>query len=181
MAVLRCVASISRRFLPFPTGRRRLHATLMLHGEISEPGRYLFLPRKMMRSFLDQVVGLGYKLSITELDVNDRDRIGSIEQRDADVATLTRGWLDLLFSYPQTRDVLVWGMSDRYSWLQSFAPRSDGLPVRPLPYDRDFQAKPMRSNNRRIQRNGNSVSLNQSGYGGCCSGVRLQRTQVQGD
>jgi len=98
----------------------------------------------VMRAFLDQVVGLGYKFSITELDVSDRDRIGSIAQRDADVATLTRGWLDLLLSYPQIRDVLVWGMSDRYSWLQGFAPRADGSPVRPLPYDRDFLPKPMR-------------------------------------
>ncbi|MEO6361581.1 MAG: endo-1,4-beta-xylanase [Sphingomicrobium sp.] len=98
----------------------------------------------VMRAFLDQVVALGYKLAITEFDVNDRDRIGTIQQRDTDVATLARGWLDLLFSYPQLRDVLVWGMSDRYSWLQSFSPRPDGLPLRPLPYNRDFQAKLLR-------------------------------------
>jgi endo-1,4-beta-xylanase len=97
-----------------------------------------------MRAFLDEVVALGYKLKITELDVSDKDRGGTIAQRDADVATLTRGWLDLFFSYPQLKDVLTWGMCDRYSWLQGFSPRPDGLPLRPLPYDRNFQAKPMR-------------------------------------
>ena len=27
-------------------------------------------------------------------------------------------------------DVLVWGMCDRYSWLQNRTPRADGLPKR---------------------------------------------------
>ncbi|WP_027443670.1 endo-1,4-beta-xylanase [Erythrobacter cryptus] len=98
-----------------------------------------------MRAFLDEVVALGYKLKITEFDVNDRQRAGSIAQRDADAAVLTRGWMDLLLSYRQLNEVLVWGMSDRYSWLQSFAgPRADGTPLRPCPYDANFAAKPMR-------------------------------------
>lgn len=97
-----------------------------------------------MKAFLDEVVSLGYKLKITELDVNDGQRNGTIAQRDQDVATLVKGWLDLFLSYPQLKDVLVWGMCDRYSWLQIFTPRPDGQPLRPLPYDRDFNAKPFR-------------------------------------
>jgi endo-1,4-beta-xylanase len=46
-----------------------------------------------------------------------------------------------MFSYPQLRDVLAWGMVDPYSWLQSFAPRGDGQPLRPNPYDGAFQRK----------------------------------------
>ncbi len=95
-------------------------------------------------AFLDAVVALGYDLVITELDVNDSGRNGSIAVRDQDTATLVKGYLDIALSYRQCRDVLAWGMSDRYSWLQSFAPRSDGTPQRPCPYDRDFVAKPMR-------------------------------------
>ena len=95
-----------------------------------------------MRSFLDQVVALGYKLIITEFDVSDRNRTGTIAQRDEDVAVYGRAWLDLLFSYPQLKDVLVWGMNDKYSWLQNFGtPRPDGLPLRPLPYDASAQPK----------------------------------------
>lgn len=99
-----------------------------------------------MKPFLDQVVAMGYKLKVTELDVNDAQRAGTVDQRDADSAALVRGWLDLMLSYPQLNEVLVWGMSDRYSWLQSsaYGVRPDGLPKRPNPYDANFQAKPMR-------------------------------------
>ena len=94
-----------------------------------------------MRTWLDQVVALGYKLKITEFDVSDQNRTGSIAQRDTDVATYGKAWLDLLFSYPALKDVLVWGMNDKYSWLQGFNRRPDGLPVRPLPYDANAQPK----------------------------------------
>ncbi|MCR5869617.1 MULTISPECIES: endo-1,4-beta-xylanase [unclassified Sphingomonas] len=95
-----------------------------------------------MRSFLDAVVALGYKLIITEFDVNDRNRTGTVAQRDEDVAVYGRAWLDLLFSYPQLKDVLVWGMNDKYSWLQNFGtPRPDGQPLRPCPYDASAQPK----------------------------------------
>jgi endo-1,4-beta-xylanase len=35
-------------------------------------------------------------------------------------------------------------MVDRFSWLNDRAPRTDGSPRRPCPYDRDFRPKPMR-------------------------------------
>lgn len=97
------------------------------------------------RAFLDQVVALGYDLVVTEMDVTDFDRLASDQAvRDADIATLGRGWLDIMLSYRQLKDVLFWGMSDRYSWLQTFQPRRDGLPLRPNPYDAMFAAKPLR-------------------------------------
>jgi endo-1,4-beta-xylanase len=102
--------------------------------------------RPAMKAWLDEVVALGYRLKITEMDINDRNRAGTIAQRDADGATLARGWLDLLLSYPQLDEVLVWGMCDKYSWLQGFgAPRPDGTPIRAAPYDDLFQAKPLRA------------------------------------
>ena len=37
---------------------------------------------------------------------------------------LAKGWLEMLMAYPQLDEVLVWGMCDKYSWLQGFgAPR----------------------------------------------------------
>jgi endo-1,4-beta-xylanase len=41
--------------------------------------------------------------------------------------------------------VLVWGICDRYSWIEGFEPRSDGAKRRPCPYDLNFNAKPMRT------------------------------------
>jgi endo-1,4-beta-xylanase len=98
------------------------------------------------RRFLDEVSGMGYELLITELDVNDRRLPADIAKRDASVAAATRDYLDVCLSYPSLRDILVWGMADNISWLQTWdeAPRKDGQPMRPCPYDAHLQAKPMR-------------------------------------
>ena len=95
------------------------------------------------RAFLDQVVAMGYDLLITEFDVNDAALPSDVALRDQGVASYARAYLDLMFAYPRLREVLAWGMVDSYSWLQSFAPRADGRPVRPNPYDSNFQRKPL--------------------------------------
>lgn len=99
------------------------------------------------RRFLDEVSGMGYDLVITELDVNDRRLPADIAKRDAGVAAATRDYLDLTLSYPRLRDILVWGMSDNISWLQTWdeAPRTDKLTQRPTPFDAQLRAKPMRA------------------------------------
>lgn len=97
------------------------------------------------RAFLDEVVGLGYRLVISELDVRDTGLPADVATRDQAVADYTRFYLDLMLGYPQLRDVLVWGMSDKYSWLQSFEPRADGQLHRACPYDAGFQPKPMQN------------------------------------
>ncbi|KQN29675.1 endo-1,4-beta-xylanase [Sphingomonas sp. Leaf38] len=95
------------------------------------------------RRFLDAVTSMGYALVITELDVRDAALPADIARRDAAVAAYTRGYLDQMLSYPQLDDVLLWGMSDRYSWIEGFEPRTDKARRRPCPYDRAFKAKPM--------------------------------------
>jgi endo-1,4-beta-xylanase len=96
------------------------------------------------RKFLDEVVGMGYDLLITEFDVNDQALPADIASRDASVAAYAKAYLDVMFSYPQLKDVLAWGMCDPYSWLQEFKPlRTDGQAKRPCPYDAQFQAKPL--------------------------------------
>jgi endo-1,4-beta-xylanase len=98
------------------------------------------------RAFLDSVTAMGYALLITEFDVNDQALPADVASRDRSVADYAKAYLDLMFSYPQLKDALVWGMCDGYSWLQSFEPlRADGQPKRPCPYAADFGAKPMRS------------------------------------
>jgi endo-1,4-beta-xylanase len=96
------------------------------------------------RKFLDTVTGMGYALLVTEFDVNDQALPADTEWRDRSVADYAKSYLDLMFSYPQLKDVLAWGMSDRYSWLQSFEPlRSDKLAKRCCPYDDAFKPKPL--------------------------------------
>jgi endo-1,4-beta-xylanase len=96
------------------------------------------------RRFLDEVVGMGYKLVITEFDVNDRTAPTDVVARDRMVADYARAYLDLMLSYPQLRDVLAWGTGDRYSWLEGFDPRADKTPKRGTPYDAQFRPKLLR-------------------------------------
>ncbi|MEY4271020.1 MAG: hypothetical protein RLZZ58_2236 [Pseudomonadota bacterium] len=96
------------------------------------------------RKFLDEVVAMGYDLLVTEFDVNDQALPADTASRDASVAAYAKDYLDLMFSYPQLRDVLAWGLCDRFSWLQEFQPlRGDGQAKRPCPYDAEFSPKPL--------------------------------------
>lgn len=95
------------------------------------------------RRFIDEVVGMGYKILITEFDVNDREAPADIAVRDRMVADYAKAYLDLMLSYPQLRDILAWGMVDRYSWLDGFDPRKDKTLKRGTPYDANFRAKPL--------------------------------------
>jgi endo-1,4-beta-xylanase len=99
---------------------------------------------KVWRAFLDEVVAMGYDLLITEFDVDDRKLPPPQAQRDAAVAASAKAYLDLTLSYRQTREVLAWGMADKYSWLQNHEPRLDRLAKRPTPYDDDYRPKPLR-------------------------------------
>jgi endo-1,4-beta-xylanase len=100
--------------------------------------------RRQWRAFLDSVVGMGYKLLITEFDVNDKLLPGDFATRDAQVAASAKEYLDLMLSYKQLDQVLCWGMADKYSWLQSFNKREDKTLQRGNPYDEAFKAKPLR-------------------------------------
>jgi endo-1,4-beta-xylanase len=96
------------------------------------------------RRFLDAVTGMGYQLVITEFDVNDRKAPDDIAVRDRMVADYARAYLDIMLAYPQLRDILAWGMVDRYSWLTGFDPRADKSIKRGTPYDSEFRPKPLR-------------------------------------
>ena len=100
------------------------------------------------RRFLDEVTDMGYRLLITEFDVKDKALPANIALRDAKVADFTRRYFDLMLDYSDhLDDVLVWGMVDRFNWLQNFetAERDDGLEVRATPYDSNYDPKPMRN------------------------------------
>ncbi|KQY91458.1 glycosyl hydrolase [Caulobacter sp. Root1455] len=99
---------------------------------------------KPWRAFLDEATGMGYDLLITEFDVNDRDLPGDVATRDTAGASVAKAYLDLMLDYRQTKEVLAWGMVDKYSWLQNFTPRKDGLPKRATLYDDAYKPKPMR-------------------------------------
>lgn len=96
------------------------------------------------RKFLDDVVAMGYRLLITEFDVNDQALPQDIPSRDASVAAYAKAYFDVMLDYPQLKDILAWGMCDSFSWLQGFQPlRADGAAKRPCPYDGAYKVKPL--------------------------------------
>ncbi|HYW21781.1 MAG TPA: endo-1,4-beta-xylanase [Nodularia sp. (in: cyanobacteria)] len=99
-----------------------------------------FNPDKL-RSFLRDVASLGLKIMITELDVIDKNLPLDIAVRDRIVASVYEDYLSVVLDEKAVIAVLNWGLSDRYTWLSTFHPRSDQAPVRPLPLDDQMQRK----------------------------------------
>ncbi len=96
---------------------------------------------KKLRQFLSEIASMGLKILITELDVSDRGLPADIAMRDRAVAHAYEEYLSVVLDEPAVIAVLTWGISDRYTWLADFAPRSDGQPVRTLPYTDDLRPK----------------------------------------
>jgi endo-1,4-beta-xylanase len=99
------------------------------------------------RRFLGEVAGMGYRIVISEFDVDDRGT-GTPNQpavRDQAVADLARRFLDAAFDVPQTLGLVTWGLSDRYTWLATrpWSPAESLSRARPLPLDAQLRKKPL--------------------------------------
>lgn len=136
-------AGVLRLLEQFKAKNVPVHA-LGIQSHLGNDGRIQDAQRKQWQAFVDAVVGMGYRLLITELDVNDKDLPGDFATRDAHVADAARDYLDLMLSYKQLDQVLCWGMVDKFSWLQQFSKRADKTPQRCAPYDDDYRPKPLR-------------------------------------
>lgn len=95
-------------------------------------------------TFLRQVANLDLKILITELDIDDRSLTQTISERDRLVGDRATQFLTAALSERAVEGVVTWGLSDKYSWLNSsvYQKRSDGTMNRCLPYDDNFQTKP---------------------------------------
>lgn len=140
--VLRLLEGFRKRGTPVDALGVQSHVEMFSIDKSTGVGPYL---ETEWRRFLDEVTAMGYKLVITEFDVKDKALPGDIAYRDAKVADFARRYLDVMLAYPNLQDILVWGMVDKYNWLQGFAPRSDGLEVRGCPFDDSAKAKPLRA------------------------------------
>jgi endo-1,4-beta-xylanase len=139
--VLKLLEGFRKRGTPVDALGVQSHIRLLKKAPVAEIVRESEGP---WRSFLDEVVGMGYRLVITEFDVNDRMAPTAVAPRDRMVANYARAYLDLMLSYPQLGDMLCWGMCDRYSWLSDFDPRADKTLKRGTPYDVNFRPKALR-------------------------------------
>jgi endo-1,4-beta-xylanase len=100
-----------------------------------------------LEAFLHQVGELGLEIHVTEFDVSDRLLPADVATRDRAVAELTRAFMDAVLAVPAVKAVLTWGLTDRYSVLNTKKPykrkRTDGVPSRGLPLDSELRRKPM--------------------------------------
>jgi endo-1,4-beta-xylanase len=100
---------------------------------------------KVLRRFLADVAGMGLRIIVSELDVADRALPADPAARDRRVAEEVKRYLETVLDERRVIAVLTWGLSDKHSWLNQaeHATRADGLPVRGLPLDDEFNRKPM--------------------------------------
>lgn len=140
--VLRLLEGFRKRGTPVDALGVQSHIEMFSLDPASGVGPYL---ENEWRRFLDEVVGMGYKLLITEFDVKDKALSGAIPLRDERVADFARRYFDVMLDYDALGDVFAWGMVDKFSWLQGFSPRADKLEVRGTPYADDYTPKPLRA------------------------------------
>jgi endo-1,4-beta-xylanase len=139
--VLKLLEGFRKRGTPVDALGVQSHIRLLKPLSVAEIVRESEAP---WRSFLDEVVAMGYQLVVTEFDVNDHAAPTETSVRDRMIADYARAYLDLMLDYRQLRDLLCWGMCDRYSWLNSFDPRADKSLKRGTPYDVNFKPKRLR-------------------------------------
>lgn len=135
--VLRLLEGMRRRGVPC--------TTLGVQGHIAVPDGPLGDRPQVWRRFLTDVSAMGYRLAITEFDVDDRNAPADPARRDDAVAGVARDFLNESLAVTNMRDLLCWGIDDAGSWLQHYSPRADGKPQRCLPYDAKLSAKPLRA------------------------------------
>jgi len=91
-----------------------------------------------LKGFLDSVSDLGLKIVVSELDVAEKGSEATVADRDNAVAKEIDRYLEVILQEKSVVAVVTWGLTAKYTWLASYAPRSDGQQVRPLPYDSEL-------------------------------------------
>lgn len=136
--VLKLLEGFRERGVPCDTLGVQSHIGLTGDGTV---GALVSRQEKPWRTFLDSAVQMGYRLAVTEFDVDDHLLPTDPKVRDGIVANYAAAYLEIMFSYPQLRDVLAWGMCDRFTWLNGFKPRKDKTLQRATPYNDLYQPK----------------------------------------
>lgn len=91
------------------------------------------------KRFLREVEDLGLSLLVTEMDVRERELPADLETRDRLVAEQYYKYLSFILQFKSVKTILLWGLTDRHTWIAQSLARPDRLPVRPLPFDADFK------------------------------------------
>ena len=95
------------------------------------------------RAYLNALGERGVAIYLTELDVNDAQFLGTVEERDTAVAQRYAQLVEAALLEPKVEGIITWQLTDRASWLrgarQLWGPA--GAPPRPLPFDDNLAPK----------------------------------------
>jgi endo-1,4-beta-xylanase len=100
---------------------------------------------EVMQQTLERFAALGLQIELTEIDVPLGELPGSLEEKLAKQAELTRGVIQACLAVPQCTGMTFWGLTDKHSWLATpeWAPRRGRGPHLALLFDENYQPKPM--------------------------------------
>lgn len=129
LTLLRLLERLKSRNVPIDAVGLQAHLDLR-KGALDRNGIY---------GLVRDISGMGLKVVITELDVSEASTALPLEQRDRLVADETRRYLDIVLEFRAVIGVNTWGLNDDHSWLRGQRGRAN----RGLPYDANWQAKPM--------------------------------------
>lgn len=105
---------------------------LQMHVDIAAPP-----DPEAVAGNLQRLGDLGLEVQVTEMDVSIKNGRGSLEERLIAQAAIYRQMLQVCLDAPNCTAFVVWGLSDRHSWL-SDAPQWDS----PLLFDWTYRPKP---------------------------------------
>ena len=105
---------------------------LQMHVDVANPPDPAAVAANLQR-----LADLGLEVQVTEMDVSLRNADGHPEESFAAQATIYRQMLQVCLHAPNCTAFVVWGLSDRHSWLSEGASGDS-----PLLFDWTYQPKP---------------------------------------
>ncbi len=87
---------------------------------------------------MNRLAALGLQVHITEMDVEIQGASGTLEEKLTRQAIIYRDMLEVCLSAPNCNAFVMWGFTDRYSWI----PLSTGHADSPLIFDEEYRPKP---------------------------------------
>ena len=98
-------------------------------------------------AFLLEIQKRGLDIYLSEFDITDHTYVGTVFDRDKQVAERAYQFLTKALSVKAVKAVITWELADRYTWYRQPSV-IDGMRLtrlaRPLPFDDDLKPKPMR-------------------------------------
>lgn len=106
---------------------------LQMHVSVNSPPKSADVAANIQR-----LHDLGLEVQITEMDVKIQNGTGTLAERFATQAGIYKDMLGVCLSAANCKAFVMWGFTDRYSWIPWFTKKPDA----PLIFDQAYHPKP---------------------------------------